>query len=67
MKSINEFVNESRKVVYNVAMLDFKDDEGIPVTIEMYVEPKYQKAFEKFLEDKQDDIFYHADGGNVEF
>lgn len=67
MKTINEYVNEARKITYRVSMVDFKDEEGLPITVEMSVEPQYQKKFEKFLEDSQDNIFIHAEGGNVEF
>lgn len=67
MKTINDFVNEARKITYRVAIVDFKDEEGLPITVEMSVEPQYQKKFEKFLMDNQDDAFIHAEGGNVEF
>lgn len=67
MKSINDIINEARKITYRVSIVDLKDDEGLPITVEMSVQPQYQKKFEQFLKDNQDDAFIHAEGGNVEY
>ena len=56
-----------KKVKYRVAIIDFKDSEGLPITVEMSVESQYQNKFEQFLLDNQDDAFIHASGGNIEF
>lgn len=60
-------VNEAREVEYHVSFLTTKDEEGIPYTVRILVDKKYQRNFENFLDNEQDNIFYHVDGGNVEY
>ena len=69
MKDIKEYmnINEARQIEYRVSFLDVRDHEDMPVTVSILVPYVNQKAFEKFLEDEQDNIFYHAEGGNVEY
>ena len=68
MKDIKEyFVNESREIEYSVSILDVKDEEELPVTVTILVDSKYQKQFEDYLNDQQDNLFAHAEGGNVEY
>jgi hypothetical protein len=72
MKDIKEFmnessINESREIDYRVLMVDVKDEEGLPITITLSVDAKYQKQFEDWLNDSEGNLFMHADGGNVEY
>ena len=66
MKQINEFINESREIRYNVAFGDCLDKDELPVSATIIVSQEYKEAFEKFLKDKEGDIFVHAEGGNIE-
>lgn len=67
-ESMNEaLVNEARQVEYRVMVNAVMDSEGLPVTITMLVDKEYQKSFEKWLEDQQDNEFGHAEGGNIEY
>lgn len=65
MKNLKELFNESAQEKYRVAFLDAKDSEGTPIAVTVLVDKANVKEFEKFLLDKQDDIFYAAEGGNV--
>lgn len=68
MKTIKDrLINEAREVEYRVSVLDVKDRDGIPCTITMRVPVDCARNFEKWLEDNQDDLFAHAEGGNVEY
>ena len=72
MKDIKEFMNESsineaREIEYRASILDVKDEEGLPVTVTLSVDAKYQKQFEDWLNDSEGNLFMHADGGNVEY
>lgn len=60
-------LNEAREIEYHVSFLTTKDEEGIPYTVRILVDKKYQRNFENFLDNEQDNIFYHVDGGNVEY
>ena len=60
-------VNEAQQIEYLVSFLTTKDEEGIPYTVRILVDKKYQRNFENFLDNEQDNIFYHVDGGNVEY
>ena len=60
-------VNEARQIEYRVAFLDPKDSEGLPFSVSILVDKEHQKAFEKYLEDEEDNTFAHAEGGNVEY
>ena len=66
MKKIKEYLNEAKEVMYRVAFLQPKDEEELPFAVTILVDPKNAKAFEKFLTDEQDNIFAHAEGGNLE-
>ena len=56
-----------KQIKYRVSIIDFRDDEGLPITVEMAVEPQHQQRFEKFLKENMDNAFIHASGGNIEF
>ncbi len=67
MKSINELIKESNQVKYRVALIGCTDKEDLPISVSILVDADNAKAFEKFLEDEQDNLFAHADGGNIEY
>lgn len=67
MKAINQKINEAVKVIYDVAFIGCYDEEDLPISASIHIDHKDMKAFEKFLEDEQDNIFAHAEGGNVEY
>lgn len=67
MKTLNNFINEAREVEYRVSFLGVKNSEDVPFTVTILVEKENSKAFEKFLEEEQDNIFIHAEGGNIEY
>jgi hypothetical protein len=67
MKGLSNYLNEARQVEYRVAVNSVQDSEGLPVTVTMLVDKNNQKAFEKWLEDQEDNEFSHAEGGNVEY
>ena len=62
----NQNISEAREREYRVSLIDVKDS-GIPCTVTILVPNKFTNAFEKWLEDNQDDIFAHAIGGNIEY
>lgn len=67
MKTLKSVLNEARQIEYRVAVNNVHDSEDLPVTVTMMVDKEYQKSFEKWLEDQQDNEFSHAEGGNVEY
>lgn len=72
MKSLKEFVNENgineaRQVEYRVQLLDVTDNEGIGISASIMIDKANQRSFEEWLEDQADNLFIHADGGNVEY
>ena len=48
-------------------MIDCKDNENLPISVDIYIDKSNVKEFEKYLEDEQDNIFAHAQGGNIEY
>lgn len=67
MKTLKSVLNEARQIEYRVAVNNVHDSEDLPVTVTIMVDKEYQKSFEKWLEDQQDNEFAHAEGGNVEY
>lgn len=72
MRSLKEFcengaINEARQIEYRVQLLDVTDDEGVGISASIMIDKANQKSFEKWLEDEADNLFIHADGGNVEY
>ena len=63
----NQNISETREQEYRVALIDVTDDFGMPCTVTISVPIKCVKKFEKWLEDEQDNIFAHAEGGNIEY
>jgi hypothetical protein len=72
MKSLKEFcenvtINEARQISYRVQLLDVVDKEGIGIPADIIIDKANQSSFEEWLEDQADNLFIHADGGNVEY
>ena len=67
MKTLKSVLNEARQIEYRVAVNSVHDSEDLPVTVTIMVDKEYQKSFEKWLEDQQDNEFSHAEGGNIEY
>ena len=67
MKSINEIIKEGRQNKYTVSLIDCKDNENLPISVNIYIDKANVKEFEKYIEDEQDNIFAHAQGGNIEY
>lgn len=60
-------VNEAQQIEYHVSFLTTKGEDGSPYTVKILVDKKYQRNFENFLDNEEDNIFYHAVGGTVEY
>jgi hypothetical protein len=60
-------VNEAQQIEYHVSFLTTKGEDGSPYTVKILVDKKYQRNFENFLDNNEDEIFYHAVGGTVEY
>lgn len=72
MKSLKEFcengtINEASQVRYDVQLVDVVDKDGIGISATIMVDKVNQRSFEEWLEEQADNIFIHADGGNVEY
>ena len=67
MKSLNEMINEARQVEYRVALTGCLDRESIPISVSILVDKEDQKWFESYLEEERDNLFAHAEGGNIEY
>lgn len=67
MKSINEIIKEGRQNKYTVSLIGCQDNENLPISVDIYIDKANVKEFEKYLEDEQDNIFAHAQGGNIEY
>jgi len=67
MKEFNNYINESRDLMYSIAFIDVVDDEGLVVPMTLYVDKKYQKQVEKYFADEEGNTFAHVGGGNIEY
>lgn len=67
MKTLKEIVNEARQVEYRVSLIDVYDNHQLPVSATILIDKVYQNQFEDWLEEQQDNIFAHAEGGSVEY
>lgn len=72
MKDLKEtvseaLVNEARQIEYRVALIGCVDRESLPISVTILVDKDDQKWFESYLEEEQDNLFSHAEGGNVEY
>ena len=67
MRAINDIINEAREIKYSVAFfLPDVDMADVPAFTVM-VPAKYARAFEKFLENEQDNTIFHASDADGEF
>ena len=67
-ETMNEaMVNEARQVEYRVALIGCVARESLPISVTILVDKDDQKWFESYLEEEQDNLFSHAEGGNVEY
>lgn len=65
MKDILTRLNESYKgVEFRVAFSGTKDEEDLPFTVTVLVEPKHKEAFKKYLEEEKDNSVYMATDWN---
>lgn len=62
IEHLNNYINEAREEIYSVAFIDFTDNEGLPVTVKIYVPKENTKDFEKYLEKELDNTVVHASG-----
>lgn len=68
MKTLKDcFINEAKQTEYKVCFVDCVNEDNLPVNISVFVDNDDVEAFEKYLNDEQDNIFAHAVGGNVEY
>lgn len=67
MKSILEYAGSLKQMTYKVSLVDCLDKKGLPVSITIQVDKENVDAFEEYLENEQDNLFAHAEGGNVEY
>lgn len=66
MKSITESINttridESSEWHYRVSFLDFKDREGLPITVTIAIPKEYRKDFQQFLENEKGNTVFAAE------
>lgn len=67
-ETVNEaMINEARQIEYRVALIGCVDRENLPISVTILVDKDDQKWFESYLEEEQDNLFSHAEGGNVEY
>lgn len=68
MKNLNNYLTEGRyDNEYKVSLIDVLDEDGLPLTVTILVNKYNRKEFENWLEEQQDNIFAHAEGGSVEY
>ena len=68
VETMNEaMINEARQIEYRVALIGCVDRESLPISVTILVDKDDQKWFESYLEEDQDNLFSHAEGGNVEY
>lgn len=71
MKNITESlkgaVNEARQIEYRVSLIDVQGADGMPVSASILVNKADQRSVEDWLESQQDELFAHANGGNIEY
>lgn len=67
MKAISDTINEAREIKYRVAFLLPDVDMADVPAFTVMVPAKYARAFEKFLENEQDNTIFHASDADGEF
>ena len=66
MKAISDTINEAREIRYSVSFL-LPDVGGPAPSFTVIVPAKYARAFEKFLENEQDNTIFHAEDESGDF
>lgn len=71
MKNITESlkgaVNEARQIEYRVSLVGVQGADGMPASVSILVNKADQRPIEDWLESQQDELFAHANGGNIEY
>lgn len=67
MKHIDNFINENRKHTVYVAFNDLVDEEGLPISCEISIDPKYAKLLSEFGEKEEGNTFAHFDDENIQY
>ena len=67
MKHLDNFINEARNKVIHVAFNDLVDSEGLPISCEIHIDPKYNKEFSEFGKKEEGNIFAHFDDENIQY
>ena len=71
MKNITESlkgaVNEARQIEYRVSLVGVQGVDGMPASVSILVNKADQRSVEDWLESQQDELFAHANGGNIEY
>ena len=58
---------EAKQTQYRLSLIDVMDNKGLPLNITVLVNNEDVKVFEEFINNSKDNLFIHADGGNIEF
>ena len=66
MKAINDTINEAREIKYSVSFI-LPDAGADTPSFTVMVPAKYARAFEKFLENEQDNTIFHAEDESGDF
>ena len=70
MKTLKDcFINEAKQTEYRVCFVGCVNEktDNLPINVSIFVDNDDVESFEKYLNDEQDNIFAHAEGGNVEY
>ena len=71
MKNITESlkgaVNEARQIEYRIRLVGVQGADGMPASVSILVNKADQRPIEDSLESQQDELFAHANGGNIEY
>ena len=67
MKTISEIINENKQNKYRVSLVDCKNSEELPISVDIYVNSDDIEEFENWLNNQEGDTFLHAEGGHVEY
>lgn len=66
-ESLKSAVNEARQIEYRVSLAGVQGADGMPVSVSILVNKVDQRSIEDWLESQQDELFAHANGGNIEY
>lgn len=66
-ESLKSAVNEARQIEYRVSLIDVQGADGTPTSVSILVNKADQRSVEDWLESQQDELFAHANGGNIEY